>query len=197
MKRHETSLTVQARRLALAFEDCTLPRSQWTHAIRMRIALYYLLEFGFPRALRRLRKATLRYNARTGATERERNSYHESILVFSLWMLQMWRVRNARTGSTCERHVLLRRLDTADIMDPERIMRHYSMPQLFGGMAALEFRLPDRSRLPARVADYLVGVSRRAASSARPSPSSSRAPRSASKSTAPRRSRPMTVRQTA
>jgi hypothetical protein len=201
MKFPDTSLVLETKALVRRFEDCTLPRREWDHTARTQVSLWYLLDEGFPRALRRMRSALLRYNARTGRTAYERNDHHETVLTFSMWTLHMWRMRNTHSHGPCERHVLLRRLRSADALDPQRILRHYTVRVLFGGMSALNFAAPDRSRLPGNLAAYLAGVTRRAigraSSSATLSPSSSQAPQNVSKSTATPRFPRKTVRQTA
>jgi hypothetical protein len=201
MKYPDTPLVLETKELVRRFEDCTLPRREWDHASPMQVSLWYLLDDGFPRALRRMRSALLRYNARTGCTARERNDHHETVLTYSMWTLHMWRMRNNHSHGPCERHVLLRRLRTADILDPQRILRHYSVRALFGGMSALSFAAPDRSRLPGNLSAYLASVTRRASgrasSLARLSPSSSQALQSVSKSTATLRPLRKRVRQIA
>src|ERR1043165_5805414 len=37
------------------FEDCTLPREEWTHAAHLTVALWHLLQFDWPEACARVR----------------------------------------------------------------------------------------------------------------------------------------------
>ncbi len=36
--------------LVRRFEDCTLPREEWTHAAHLTVALWHLLQFDWPEA---------------------------------------------------------------------------------------------------------------------------------------------------
>jgi hypothetical protein len=58
-----------------AFEDCSLPRSAWTHRQHLIMALYYLRRYPRDQATLRIRDGIRRYNESHGNT----TGYHETI----------------------------------------------------------------------------------------------------------------------
>ena len=157
----DTELVSEARSLVRRFESCTLPRAEWTHDAHVRVGLWYLIDHGLVNAVRRMRRNVRRYNAFTGKTQRERAAYHETVTVFSLWMIERWRAASTYRDGPCAKNVLYRRLRGSPILETARIFRHYSGGLLFGAMAHSEFVSPDRSPMPNRVCRYLHSVSER------------------------------------
>jgi hypothetical protein len=66
------------------FEDCTLPREEWTHAAHLTVALWHLLQFDWPEAVARVRRGIKRYNAAHGIVETPTGGYHETLTIFWL-----------------------------------------------------------------------------------------------------------------
>ena len=66
------------------FEDCTLPREEWTHAAHLTVALWHLLQFDWPEAVARVRRGIKRYNAAHGIVETPTGGYHETLTLFWL-----------------------------------------------------------------------------------------------------------------
>jgi hypothetical protein len=66
------------------FEDCTLPREEWTHAAHLTVALWHLLQFDWPEAVARVRAGIKRYNAAHGIVETPTGGYHETLTIFWL-----------------------------------------------------------------------------------------------------------------
>src|SRR5919206_1370190 len=70
--------------LVRRFEDCTLPREEWTHAAHLTVALWHLLQFDWPEAVARVRRGIKRYNAAHGIVETPTGGYHETLTLFWL-----------------------------------------------------------------------------------------------------------------
>src|ERR1044072_8867483 len=70
--------------LVRRFEDCTLPRVEWTHAAHLTVALWHLLQFEWPEAVVRVRTRIKRYNAAHGIVETPTGGYHETLTPFWL-----------------------------------------------------------------------------------------------------------------
>ena len=70
--------------LVRRFDDCTLPREEWTHAAHLTIALWHLLQFDWPEAVARVRAGIKRYNAAHGIVETPTGGYHETLTLFWL-----------------------------------------------------------------------------------------------------------------
>src|SRR5919205_1588808 len=66
------------------WEDCTLPREEWTHAAHLTVALWHLLEFDWPEAVARVRSGIKRYNAAHGIVTTPTGGYHETLTLFWL-----------------------------------------------------------------------------------------------------------------
>jgi hypothetical protein len=65
-----------------AFEECTLPRKDWSHPAHLIVALWYLLRRSEPEATSCIRKGILSYNAANGIKTTSNSGYHETITLF-------------------------------------------------------------------------------------------------------------------
>ena len=72
----------QIRAFIRAFEECTLPRSEWTHPAHLTVALWYLLERSEIEATTLIRNGILRYNGANGIKTTANSGYHETITLF-------------------------------------------------------------------------------------------------------------------
>jgi hypothetical protein len=70
--------------LVRRFNDCTLPRAEWTHAAHLTIALWHLLEYDWTEAAGRVRRGIRRYNAAHGVAPTPTGGYHETLTLFWL-----------------------------------------------------------------------------------------------------------------
>src|SRR5215208_7184478 len=70
--------------LVRRFEDCTLPRAEWTHAAHLTVALWHLLQLDWPEATARVRRGIKRYNAAHGIAPTPTGGYHETLTLFWL-----------------------------------------------------------------------------------------------------------------
>lgn len=68
--------------LVRAFEDCTLPRSHWTHQAHLTVALWYLTHFSEEEASRHMRDRICKYNAAVSIENTRTSGYHETITLF-------------------------------------------------------------------------------------------------------------------
>jgi hypothetical protein len=89
-------------RLAAAFCDGTLPKSEWTHEAHLRVGLWHLLRHSPAEALDLLRDRIRRYNIATGGTNTETTGYHESITRFYVWVIDRFLQNIDRTRSIDE-----------------------------------------------------------------------------------------------
>ncbi len=67
-----------------AFQECSLPRSQWTHAAHLTVGLWYLFYDSEPEAINAVRNGIKRYNSIQGIENTKDSGYHETITLF--WM---------------------------------------------------------------------------------------------------------------
>jgi hypothetical protein len=72
----------EIRNFIRAFEECTLPKSEWTHAAHLTVAMWYLMERSEIEATTLIRNGILRYNGANGIKTTANSGYHETITLF-------------------------------------------------------------------------------------------------------------------
>lgn len=73
--------------LVAAFEDCTLPKSRWTHRAHLAVGLHYCERVAAGPALELLRQRIRRYNVATGGANTTTSGYHETLTRFYIWVV--------------------------------------------------------------------------------------------------------------
>jgi len=76
--------------LVRAFEDCRLPRPEWTHQAHLTVALWYLVHCSGREATARIRNGIKRYNAANGVHMTKDSGYHETITLFWICVLSKY-----------------------------------------------------------------------------------------------------------
>ena len=125
--------------LVRRFEDCTLPRDEWTHAAHLTVALWHLLQFDWPEAVARVRRCIKRYNAAHGIRPTPTGGYHETLTLF--WL------RTVRAFLEAERNEArtLVRLANELVASADRSLplAHYTRERLFSPEARAGWVEPD------------------------------------------------------
>ena len=125
--------------LVRRFDDCTLPREEWTHAAHLTVALWHLLQFDWPEAVARVRARIKRYNAAHGIRTTPTGGYHETLTLF--WL------RAVRTFLDAERNearALVRLAnELAATADKGLPLTHYTRERLFSPEARAAWVEPD------------------------------------------------------
>jgi hypothetical protein len=125
--------------LVRRFEDCTLPREEWTHAAHLTVALWHLLQFDWPEASARVRRGIKRYNAAHGIAATPTGGYHETLTLF--WL------RVVRTFLDAERNEARALVhlanDLAATHDRGLPLKHYTREHLFSPEARTNWVEPD------------------------------------------------------
>lgn len=68
--------------LVRAFEDCTLPKPEWTHQAHLTVAMWYLVHYSGREATTRIRNGIKRFNAAKGVRTTPTGGYHETMTMF-------------------------------------------------------------------------------------------------------------------
>ncbi|MGB5962607.1 MAG: hypothetical protein WBG73_18355 [Coleofasciculaceae cyanobacterium] len=68
--------------LIKAFENCTLPRDEWTHQAHLIVALWYLTHSSQLEAIKGIRERIQNYNNAIGIKTTKDSGYHETITLF-------------------------------------------------------------------------------------------------------------------
>ena len=125
--------------LVRRFEDCTLPREEWTHAAHLTVALWHLLQFDWPEAVARVRARIKRYNAAHGIHPTPTGGYHETLTIF--WL------RVVRTYLEAERNEARALVHLANELaathDKGLPLSHYTRERLFSPEARAGWVEPD------------------------------------------------------
>jgi hypothetical protein len=123
-----------------SFEECTLPKAEWTHAAHLRMAWIYLRRHPFEEALARARAGIQKYNASQGS-----KGYRETITQFFMRMIS--HRLGAGAGALSFDEFLA---SNQDLYRPEISVRrkHYSDQVWLSERAKAEFVPPDLLPLP-------------------------------------------------
>ena len=78
------------KKLISEFEDCSLPRSRWTHQAHLTVAFWYLSNHTGEEAAARIRVGIKRYNAANGVQTTRTGGYHETITLFWIWAVSRY-----------------------------------------------------------------------------------------------------------
>jgi hypothetical protein len=133
MRRNVTDPDIEA--FIRAFEDGSLPKSEWTHSKHLVMALWYLMRYDSARAIGLIREGIQRYNARQG----NHTGYHETITL--AWVAVVERflsVRDLGVPESVLAEELLRQCGGKDYL-----LRFYSRERLFSDEARHGWVSPD------------------------------------------------------
>ena len=129
--------------LVRRFEDCTLPREEWTHAAHLTVALWRLLQYDWPEAVASVRLSIQRYNAAHGIRTTPTGGYHETLTLF--WMRHVRSFLEA--GRNEARSLVSLANELAGSADKNLPLEHYTRARLFSAEARASWVEPDLKRL--------------------------------------------------
>ena len=125
--------------IILAFENCTLPRSQWTHPAHLTVALWYLIRHQKPVATRLICEGIQRYNTVMGILQTKQSGYHETIALFWVEIVNRFLTEQSFNGSLlAQMNTLLQQYD-----DPALMFQYYSCDRLMSWEARTTWLVPD------------------------------------------------------
>jgi hypothetical protein len=128
-------------RLVAQFEDCTLPKEEWTHRAHLMVGLWYASRLPYEEALTAVREGIRRLNAAHEVPTTPTRGYHETITRFYVRVLCDYVAHEeARPGADWGERVseLLARYG-----DRELPLRHYSKERLMSPEARFGWVEPD------------------------------------------------------
>ena len=86
-------------RLIHAFQECSLPRSQWTHEAHLTVALWYLFYDSEQEAINAVRNGIKRYNSVQGIETTKDGGYHETLTLFWVRTIRRYLADESRNRS--------------------------------------------------------------------------------------------------
>lgn len=133
----------EIKKVVEAFENCTLPRAQWTHAAHLTIAFWYLVCYPLPEAAEKIRAGIQRYNAANGIVMTKESGYHETITLFWIRL-----ARHYLTTATLEGHLVVLLNEMLRRYSRQLPFEYYSRDRLLSWEARQHWLEPDLKALP-------------------------------------------------
>jgi hypothetical protein len=126
-----------------AFQDRSLPHTDWTHRAHLRVAWMHLGRWpSLDEAHLRMRVGIIRLNASHGLEETPLRGYHETLT--RVWLALIASARKLDASTDSETFLATH----AALLDREAPLRHYTRERLFSGAARAIFVPPDVLPLP-------------------------------------------------
>ncbi|NJK66096.1 MAG: hypothetical protein HC789_06650 [Microcoleus sp. CSU_2_2] len=122
-----------------AFEECSLPRSQWTHTAHLTVALWYLFYDSETEAINAIRNGIKRYNSAQGIESTKDGGYHETLTLFWVRTISRYLAEESRNRSM----VSLANGLIAQYADRTLPFRYYTRDQLMSWEARNNWVEPD------------------------------------------------------
>jgi hypothetical protein len=82
-----------------AFQECSLPRSQWTHEAHLTVALWYLFYDSESEAIDAIRNGIKHYNSVRGIESTKDSGYHETLTLFWVQKIRQYLAGELRNRS--------------------------------------------------------------------------------------------------
>lgn len=133
----------EIKNLVLAFEDCTLPRSHWTHQAHLTVALWYLTHFSEEEAIKCIRDRIRNYNIAIGIENTKDSGYHETITLFWMRIILTYLISK---GKDCMFIDIANNLINT-YKNAELIFEYYSRDLLLSWQSRVSWIKPDRKSL--------------------------------------------------
>jgi hypothetical protein len=132
-------------RLALRMMDCTLPKSEWTHAGHFAAALWILRHRPMRATPEDFRQLITRYNEATHTANTDSSGYHHTITIASIRASAHHLASHAPDTPI---HVVLRHLMASAQGDPGWLLSYWRRDTLFSVAARRDWVEPDLAALP-------------------------------------------------
>lgn len=131
-------------RLVAAFENRTLPKSEWTHRAHLTVALWYASHLSHDEALNAVRVGINRINDTHGVVSTPSSGYHETITRFYMRVVRHFVTQEGNREDWASRaNRLLERYGARDLP-----LRHYSKERLMSPAGRAGWVEPDLHPLP-------------------------------------------------
>ena len=120
--------------LVRRFENCTLPREEWTHRAHLSVAVWYLFQLPRKVATERIRAGIQRYNTSLGNT-----GYHETITLSWVAIMAAFLHEASPEKTVAE----LATEAATRFAASDYLLRHFSKQRLFSETDRREWVEPD------------------------------------------------------
>ena len=131
----------KARLLIQGFENCTLPKEEWTHASHFIMALWYCTHLPLPQAIQKIRSGIRQYNLSVGGVNTDMSGYHETITLFYTTQVADYLVAAGVSSLTKE---TISNFLQQPFLDKDYILRFYNREVLMSKEARQQWVKPDK-----------------------------------------------------
>jgi hypothetical protein len=129
----------EAERLVKGFENCTLPKEEWTHEAHFIMAFKFCLQWPVPVATSRIREGIKRYNLGVGGQNTNSSGYHETITLFYTYTIARYIITHGVTSFTQQSVTALL---SQPFIAKDYPLQYYSRELLFSTQARLHWVEP-------------------------------------------------------
>ncbi|HAT15437.1 MAG TPA: hypothetical protein DCS91_19335 [Microcoleaceae bacterium UBA11344] len=130
-----------------AFQECSLPRSQWTHEAHLTVALWYLFYDKEQAAINALRNGIKRYNSAQGIETTKDGGYHETLTLFWVRIIRRYLAQESRNRSmvSLANGLIAKYADSLRDSSASRTLpfRYYTRDRLMSWEARINWVEPD------------------------------------------------------
>jgi hypothetical protein len=130
--------------LATAFEQRTIPASEWTHRAHLLMGLWYATRLPAAEALDAMREGILRLNAAHGVVTTPARGYHETITRAYMRIIGHFVTVQGGVGDSSARAARL----LARHGEKDHLLRYYTRERLMSSEARFGWVEPDLQPLP-------------------------------------------------
>lgn len=138
--------------LVRAFEERTLPKSEWTHEAHLTVALYYCFHHPFGTAKNLMRDGIHWLNDSHGTPNTDDSGYHETLTVFWLRAVSDFLKENREIRNLA---ALANKL-VVTFENSKLPMKYYSRELLFSPNARHNYVEPDLGALSPELASSMI-----------------------------------------
>jgi hypothetical protein len=131
------------------FENGTWPKDRWDHRAHITMALYYLLSLPLDRAIRRIKRGILDFNARQRIPNSDTAGYHETLTSFWISVLAAECARDTPMELT----PAIQRISIRVSGCPDLWRQYYSQDVVRDSAARRYWIVPDLQSLPCAAAE--------------------------------------------
>ncbi|PSB42887.1 hypothetical protein C7B67_24640 [filamentous cyanobacterium Phorm 6] len=130
-----------------AFQECSLPRNQWTHAAHLTVALWYLFYDSESEAINAIRHGIKHYNSVQGIESTKDSGYHETLTLFWVKTVRGYLAEESQNQSI----VSLANGLIAQYADGTLPFRYYTRDRLMSWEARLNWVEPDLRAIDSKI----------------------------------------------
>ncbi|HWB25854.1 MAG TPA: hypothetical protein VG738_10265 [Chitinophagaceae bacterium] len=128
-----------AERLVKGFENCTLPKEEWTHEAHFVMAFWVCLQWPLPLAVNKIREGIKKYNISVGGQNTGSAGYHETITLLYTYTIARYIVTGGVTSFTQQSVAALL---AQPFIAKDYPLNFYSKEALFSKQARLQWVEP-------------------------------------------------------